>query len=395
MLSPKSLALGTTRSSIRDIFEFGRARAAVVGAENVYDYSLGNPSVPAPEAVLEAIRTVFDELTPAAIHGYTSAPGLDSARDAVANNLNKRFGTKYTKANLYLTCGAAASLTSTFRALTISDDTEFVAIAPFFPEYTVFAGNAGGKLAVVPADVPDFQVDFAALEAAVNANTQAVIVNSPNNPSGVVYTEDTIKRLAALLTKKAAEVGHPIYLVADEPYRELVYEGTVPFIPQYYADTIVCYSYSKSLSLPGERIGYVLVPDEATDAGNLISAIAGAARQMGFVCAPSLMQHVLARCADVEPDLAPYIRNRNLLYNALTEMGYHCAKPSGAFYLFVEAPGGDAAKFCEFAKQFDLLLVPGASFGCPGYLRASYCVDYDMIKRSLPAFEKAMKEFKA
>ena len=395
MLSKQSLALGTTRSSIRDIFEFGRARVAVVGAENVYDYSLGNPSVPAPEAVLEAVKDVLNNMTSVAIHSYTSAPGMDAARDAVAANLNKRFGTAYTRANFYLTCGAAASLTSVLRALTIDENTEFVAIAPFFPEYTVFAGNAGGKLVVVPADVPDFQVDFAALAAIINQNTQAVIVNSPNNPSGVVYTEETIQQLAALLKEKSKEVGHPIYLIADEPYRELVYEGVVPFIPAYYDDTIVCYSYSKSLSLPGERIGYVLVPDSVTDAQDVWNAVAGAARQMGFVCAPSLMQHVLVRCADVKPNLEPYIRNRNLLYNALTEMGYRCAKPSGAFYLFVEAPGGDAEKFCEFAKQFDLLLVGGTGFGCPSYLRASYCVDYEMIKRSLPAFERSIKEFQA
>lgn len=393
MVSKKSLQYGSQRSIIREIFEFGRKRAAEVGAKNIYDYSLGNPSVPAPPAVKSAIKAALDEMPPVAVHGYTSAAGDDKARKAVADNLNERFGTAYMPANLYLTCGAAASLTSTFRALTIDERTEFIALAPFFPEYTVFAGNAGGKLVVIPADLEHFQVSFDALEAAINEHTQGVVVNSPNNPSGVVYSEDTIKRLAALLKKKSAEVGHPIYLIADEPYRELVYEGTVPFIPQYYADTIICYSYSKSLSLPGERIGYVLVGDNVTDSGDVYNAIAGAARELGFVCAPSLMQQVLVRCAGEKPDLAPYIRNRDLLYGALVEMGYRCAKPSGAFYLFVEAPGGDAGAFCEFAKHFDLLLVPGAGFGCPSYLRASYCVDYEMIRRSLPAWKKAIEGF--
>lgn len=393
MVSEKSLALGTVRSSIREIFEFGRQRAAVVGAENVYDYSLGNPSVPAPAAVNQAIVDILKEMPSIAVHGYSSAPGTDAARDAIANNLNKRFGTAYTRNNLYLTCGAGASLCAVFRALTIDENTEFIAFAPYFPEYTVFASTAGGKLKVLTADLVNFQISFDDLEKSINVHTQGVIVNSPNNPSGVVYTEETIKRLAGILEKKAKEVGHPIYLIADEPYRELAYDCVVPFIPNYYADTIVCYSYSKSLSLPGERIGYALVPNEAADNSNVYNAIAGAARALGYVCAPTLMQRVLERCADVEPDLAPYIRNRDLLFGALTKMGYHCAKPSGAFYLFIEAPGGDAEAFCAAARKYDLLLVPAGAFGCPTYMRASYCVDYDMIQRSLPAFQKAYDEF--
>lgn len=394
MVSQKSLALGKVRSSIREIFEFGRQRAAIVGPQNVYDYSLGNPSVPAPEAVKQAILQILDEMPSIAVHGYSSAPGMDTARDAIANNLNKRFGTAFTRNNLYLTCGAGASLCAVFRALTINENTEFIAFAPYFPEYNVFATTADAKLKVLPADLDNFQISFADLENAINANTQGVIVNSPNNPSGVVYTEDTIQRLSDILAKKAKEVGHPIYLIADEPYRELAYGCTVPFIPNYYADTIVCYSYSKSLSLPGERIGYVLVPDAAADSGDVFNAIAGAARALGYVCAPTLMQRVLERCADVEPDLAPYIRNRDLLYGALTKMGYRCAKPSGAFYLFIEAPGGDAEAFCAEAQKYDLLLVPATAFGCPTYMRASYCVDYDMIQRSLPAFQKAIDAFK-
>lgn len=395
MLSKESLALGTMRSCIREIFEFGNARAAVVGRENVYDYSLGNPSVPAPAAVDEAIADILKELPSIAIHSYTSAPGANAARDAIAQDLNERFGTSYTRDNLYLTCGAAASLCSVLRALTVDAESEFIAIAPYFPEYGVFASNAGGKLQVVPADVAGgFQIDFAALEACIGPHTQGVIVNSPNNPSGVVYTEATIQKLAALLKEKAAALGHPIYIICDEPYRELVYEGSVPFVPAYYADTVVCYSYSKSLSLPGERIGYVLVPDGAAESKMLYAAVAGAARSLGYVCAPALMQQVLARCAHLKPDLAPYIRNRDLLYGELTRMGYHCAKPAGAFYLFIEAPGGDSEAFCEAAKKYDLLLVPGTGFGCPSYMRASYCVDYEMIQRSLPAFEKVMAEFR-
>ena len=391
MLSEKSLALGTSGSCIREIFEFGRKRSLEIGPENVYDFSLGNPSVPAPPAVNEAIINIIKEIPSTAIHGYTSAVGADATRDAVAKNLNKRFGTNYTKANLFMTCGAAASLTATFRALTIDDTTEFIAFAPYFPEYNIFAETAGAKLIVLPADLEHFQIDFNALSASLNAKTQAVVINSPNNPSGVVYTEETIVKLASILTEKSKEYGHPIYLIADEPYRELIYDGVVPFVPNYYDDTIVCYSYSKSLSLPGERIGYVLVP--ATVKENVYAAVAGAARQLGYVCAPSLAQMVLERCADEEPDLEPYIKNRDLLYNALTEYGYHCAKPSGAFYLFVEAPGGDSEAFCAAAKKYDLLLVPGTGFGCPTYLRASYCVDYDMIKRSLPAFKKVYEEF--
>ncbi len=394
MLCEQSLTYGTTRSCIREIFEFGNARAAVVGRENVYDYSLGNPSVPAPAEVNQAIVDILRDTPSVAVHSYTSASGSNAARDAIANNLNKRFGTAYTRDNLYLTCGAAASLCSVFRALTVDGDSEFIAIAPYFPEYNVFASNAGGKLRVVPADLGNFQIDFDALEKSINAHTQGVIVNSPNNPSGVVYTEDTIKKLAELLRTKAKAFDHPIYIICDEPYRELSYDGVVPFVPKHYADTIVCYSYSKSLSLPGERIGYVLVPGEAADGKDVYAAVAGAARALGYVCAPSLMQHMIARCADVEPDLAPYIRNRDLLYGELTRMGYPCAKPSGAFYLFVEAPGGNSEAFCEAAKKYDLLLVPGTGFGCPTYMRISYCVDHEMIKRSLPAFEKVIAEFK-
>jgi len=391
MISKEMHRYGTNRSCIRELFEYGKQRAAVVGKENVYDFSLGNPSVPAPEAVNQAIRDIIYEMPSTAIHSYTSGPGNNDTRKAIINNLNKRFGTDYKFTDLYLTMGAAASLTATFRALTIDDKTEFIAFAPFFTEYSCFATTAGAKLTVIPADIPAFQINFDALEKSINTHTQGVIVNSPNNPSGVIYTEETIKELAALLKKKSVEVGHPIFIVSDEPYRELVYEGIVPFIPNYYPNTIVCYSYSKSLSLPGERIGYVMVPGCVEEHDDVYSAIVGAGRLLGYVCAPSLLQLVIERCADVEPDLKPYIENRELIYNALTEMGYKCAKPSGAFYLFVEAPNGDAQTFSDMAKQYDLLIVPGNDFGCPSYVRISYCVDHEMIKRSLPVFKKLIE----
>lgn len=395
MISKDMLRYGTNRSCIRELFEYGKQRALVVGKENVYDFSLGNPSVPAPEAVNQAIRNILDEMPSTSIHGYTSGPGSKETRTAIVNNLNRRFGTEYKFSDLYLTAGAAAALTATFRALTIDDKTEFIAFAPFFTEYSCFATTAGAKLTAIPPDIPDFQINFDILEKSINEHTQGVIVNSPNNPSGVIYTEDTIKELAALLSKKSKEIGHPIFIISDEPYRELVYEGTVAFIPNYYPNTIVCYSYSKSLSLPGERIGYVLVPSCVEEHDDVYNAIAGSGRILGYVCAPSLLQVVIERCADVEPDLLPYIENRDLLYNRLTEMGYNCAKPSGAFYLFVEAPNGDARVFSDMAKEYDLLIVPGNDFGCPNYVRISYCVDHEMIKRSLPSFKRLMERIKA
>lgn len=395
MVSKKMLDLGSNRSTIRELFEYGKMRAEIVGSENVYDFSLGNPSVPAPPQVKEAIINILNEEEPIAVHGYTSAVGDNSAREAIAANLNKRFGTAYTRDNLFMTCGAAASLISVFRALVTSHSSEFIGIAPYFPEYSAFVRASGAKFTLIPADEEHFQIKFDLLENAINENTQAVIINSPNNPSGVIYSEQTIITLAELLTKKSAEVGHPIYLISDEPYRELVYsENKPPFTAKYYNNTIVCYSYSKSLSLPGERIGYVLIPSEADDMRDVYNAVAGAARGSGYVCAPSLMQKVVSRCADVEPDISAYRKNRDYLYNALTEIGYECADPAGAFYLFVKAPNGDATKFSEIAKQFDLLVVSGEDFGCKTYFRASYCVDYDMIVRSIPAFKKAYEAAK-
>ena len=390
MINERAYALGANRSCIRDLFEYGRARAAIIGAENVYDYSLGNPSIPAPDYVNQAIREVLDEQDSLAVHGYTSAAGDFETRKAIADDLNDRYAAGIRPEDLFIGCGAAPELCAVFSALAVPGG-EILAIAPYFPEYKPFAESAGLIFKVVPPDIPDFQIDLAAVEAMLTPATQAVIINSPNNPSGVVYTEETLSLLGELLKKKSAAFGHPIYIVSDEPYRELTYGCTAPFIPNIYPNTIICYSYSKSLSLPGERIGYVCVPRQATDASSLYAAIAGAARAMGHVCAPSLWQKVIAKCTHLRPDLCAYDRNRRMLYEALTAMGYEMAKPDGAFYLFIKAPGGDAVAFSEKAKQHDLLVVPGDGFGCKGYFRICYCVSPDMIEKSLPVFEKLIK----
>ena len=390
MINEKAYALGANRSCIRDLFEYGRARAAIVGAENVYDYSLGNPSIPSPSYVNQAIREVLDEMDPLAIHGYTTAVGDLATRQAIADDLNARYDAGIRPEDLFIGSGAAPELCAVFAALSVPG-AEILAVAPYFPEYKPFAESAGCVFKVVPPDVPNFQINLAAVEAMLTPATQAIIINSPNNPSGTVYTEETLRALGALLTEKSKAFGHPIYIVSDEPYRELSYGCTAPFIPNIYPDTVICYSYSKSLSLPGERIGYICVPQQATDATALYAAIAGAARSMGHVCAPSMWQKVIAKCTHLRPDLHAYDRNRRALYEGLTAMGYEMAKPDGAFYLFIKAPGGDAAAFSEKAKQHDLLVVPGDGFGCPGYFRICYCVSYDMIQRSLPVFEKLIK----
>lgn len=392
MYNPSAYALGANRSCIRELFEYGRARAAIVGPENVFDFSLGNPSIPAPPQVNEAVREILADTDPLQVHGYTSAVGDLEARAAISRDLNERYGASTAPEDFFLGCGAAPELTAVFRALAVPGG-ELLVQAPYFPEYLPFAREAGLIFRPIPADVPDFQIRLTALEAMLTPATQAVLVNSPNNPSGVVYTRQTLTALGRLLERKSREYGHPIYIISDEPYRELSYGAEVPFLPLIYPNTVVCYSYSKSLSLPGERIGYIYVPRQASDSRELYAAIAGAARSMGHVCAPSLWQKVIARCVGLRPDLDAYDRNRRKLYEGLTEMGYETARPDGAFYLFVKAPGGDAEAFSERAKKHDLLVVPGDGFGCPGYFRLCYAVSYDIICRSLPVFRAVLEEY--
>ena len=393
MINQQAFALGANRSCIRELFEYGRQRAAIVGEENVFDYSLGNPSIPSPPAVNETIRQLLADTDSLALHGYTSAVGDLATRQAIAQDLNQRFRTDILPEELFIGCGAAPELCAVFKALAVPG-AKILALAPYFPEYKPFVESAGAEFGVVPPDVPGFQIPFDALEEALTENTVAIIVNSPNNPAGTVYTRQTLEQLAALLTKKAAQFGHPIFIVADEPYRELTYgDVTVPFIPTLYPNTVVCYSYSKSLSLPGERIGYIYVPRQAENGKELYLAVAGAARSAGHVCAPSLLQKLIARCTHLWPDLEAYDKNRLALYQGLLDAGYEVAKPDGAFYLFVKAPGGDANAFSEFAKTKDILLVPGDGFGCPGWFRLCYCVSYDRIQRSLPLFRQLLEEF--
>lgn len=393
MVNPTYEKLGSAPSMIRELFAYGLRRSAEVGPENVFDYSLGNPSIPAPQPVQQALLDVLHDTDPIQVHGYSMAGGFDGTRRAVAEDLTHRFGMTIRPEELFFTCGAAAALISVIRALTVSPDSEFVAIAPYFPEYLPFVESNGGKLVSVPADLDTFQISLDILEAHLTSHTQAVLVNSPNNPTGVVYSRQTLEGLAELLRRKSTQFGHPIYLIADEPYRELVYDGVeVPFLPTIYPNTLVCYSYSKSLSLPGERIGYVCVPSCVEGQADVLHAVAGAARSSGHVCPPTLVQLALQRCADARPDLVAYDANRRLLYRELTQMGYECIPPQGAFYLFVRVPDGDDVAFSQRAKlEHDLLVVPSTAFHCPGFLRLSYCVSHDMILRSLPAF-RAIRE---
>ena len=395
MLNQNILALGKKRSTIREIFEFGNQRAKLVGRENIFDFSLGNPNVPAPDSVQHAIRDIINTQHPSAIHGYTSAQGNEDSRTAIAKSLNTRFGTDYLAKNLYLTLGAAASILLCFKALTASPEDEFIVFAPFFPEYQVFIEHgAGAKCVVISAQVQDFQINFEEFEKNLNPHTKGVVINSPNNPSGVVYSDETISRLSALLNAKSEEYGHPIFLISDEPYREIIFDGVeVPFIAPKYKNTLVCYSYSKSLSLPGERIGYVLVPNTVDKFEDLYAAICGAGRVLGYVCAPALFQQVITRCAADIADISIYEKNRNILFEALTSMGYSCVKPEGAFYLFPKTLEENDQAFCERAKKYDLLLVHGTDFGAPGHMRIAYCVQTETVQRALPLFEKLAKEY--
>lgn len=395
LVSEEMYELGSKRSAIRELFEYGKKRAEVVGAENVYDFSLGNPTVPAPDCVNETIRKLTEELNSIQLHGYTSAQGDLECRQATADYLNRTYGTHFHADNFYMTMGAAASLSICFKALTTDRDDEFITIAPFFPEYRVFVESAGAKLVVIPPDTSNFQIDFDALEKSLTPHTKGIIINSPNNPSGAVYSAETIAHLAEILRKKSVEFGTEIFILSDEPYREIAYDGVeVPYVTEFYDNTLVCYSYSKSLSLPGERIGYVLVPDEAYESKKIYAAICGAGRALGYVCAPSLFQKVVTRCIGATGDISLYKKNRDILYKGLTDIGYECYKPDGAFYMFVKALEPDADAFCEKAKEEDLLIVSATGFGCPGYVRISYCVDEDMIRRSFAAFERLYKKYK-
>ena len=387
--SEKMYELGSKRSAIRELFEYGKKQAAMIGAENVFDFSLGNPTVPSPDIVNETLKEIMDNNDSITVHGYTSAQGDYETRDAIAKYLNNTYDTSFNADNFYMTMGAAASLSLCFKALTTSGDDEFITIAPFFPEYNVFVQSAGAKLTVVSPDTDDFQINFKELEEKINKHTKGVIINSPNNPSGAVYSKDTIIKLADLLKKKSEEYNTNIFIISDEPYREIVYDGIeVPYVTKYYDNTLVCYSYSKSLSLPGERIGFVIVPDEAYENKQLYAAICGAGRALGYVCAPSIFQKMLVKCVGQTGDINIYKKNRDILYDGLTKLGYECYRPDGAFYMFVKALEDDADAFCEKAKQENILIVSANGFGCPGYVRIAYCVDEDMIKRSFKAFER-------
>lgn len=394
MISKKMYELGSKKSTIRSIFEYGRARAKVVGEENIYDFSLGNPNVPTPKFITETMVDILQNEDPCSIHRYTVAQGDPESRELLAKSLNKRFGTNFTGKNLFMTAGAAASITICFKALAEEND-EFITFAPYFPEYKCFVESTGAELKVVPAKVDDFQINFPEFEKMINKNTKGIIVNSPNNPSGAVYSEETIIKLTNLLREKEKEYGHPIFLIADEPYREVAYNNVlIPYLPKYYDNTLVCYSYSKSFSLPGERIGYIVIPDEIVDFNMISASIGGAARVLTHVNAPALFQKVVARCADMPSDISVYEKNKELLYNGLIEAGFECTNPGGAFYLFPKALEDDEVAFCERAKKYDLLLVPGGDFGCPGYFRASYCISTETIKKSLPLFKKLAEEYK-
>lgn len=393
MYNEAAFLLGNTRSEIRELFEYGKVYAAEHGADSLYDYSLGNPSIPAPACVNDAIKTILTR-SPAAIHGYTSAQGDIKTRTAIADNLNRRFSAGATPDDIYVTCGAAASLTITLSAITESADDEIIVFAPFFPEYTVFIKAAGATPVVVAPD-QHFFPDIDDLRRKLNKKTRAVIINSPNNPSGIVYDDKILSKIAAVLTEKSRETGRNIMIVVDEPYREIVYDDkAVPFIPALYADSIICYSFSKSLSLPGERIGYIAVSHNATERTRLYLAICGAGRSLGFVCAPSLMQAVIAACIDAKTDVDAYRKNRDLLCSVVKNAGFEYVPPQGAFYLLVKSPEPDAKAFSERAKRFGLLLVPSDSFGIPGYVRLAYCVAPDMIRRSADAFKTLADSYK-
>ena len=393
MINEKMRQLGAVRSVIRELFEYGKIRKAEIGAENVFDFSLGNPSVPAPKAVSDTLVSLIENEEPTVLHGYTSAQGDASVRAAIADYINRTHGESVTADCLYMTVGAAGALTSTLTAL-VSEGEEVVIPAPYFPEYKVFVERCGATVRAALCDSDTMELDISAIEAAITDKCAAIIVNSPNNPTGKVYSEEKICELCALLERKSREYGKTIYLISDEPYRELVYgDVKVPYLTKYYKNTVVCYSFSKSLSLPGERIGYVLVSPRIDSFTEVYQAVCGAGRALGFVCAPSLLQKLIPSCLGMTSDVSVYDKNRRLLLDALTEYGYDCVSPDGAFYLFVKALEPDANAFCERAKAHELLLVPSDSFGCSGFVRISYCVSTEQIEKSLPAFKALALEY--
>ncbi len=394
MISEKMVSYVNNSSAIRAMFEEGKRLAAIYGAENVYDFSLGNPNLPAPQEVKEAIHQILEEEDPVLVHGYMGNSGYDDVREAVAASLNRRFGTSFAGEHIVMTVGAAGGMNVIMKTLLNPGD-EVLAFAPYFGEYRAYVTNYDSVLKVVPPNTEDFQPDLLEFERRITPKTKAVIVNTPNNPTGVVYSEETIRGLADILRRKQQEYGTAIYLISDEPYRELVYDGNeVPYLTNYYENTIVGYSFSKSLSLPGERIGYLVLPPSLEDGEAIRSAANVATRILGYVNAPSLFQRVIMRCLDAQVDVDYYNRNREALYEGLSKVGLTCIKPQGAFYLFVKSPLEDEKEFCEAAKRHNLLLVPGSSFDCPGYVRLAYCVSYEMIERSLPHFAELMEEIR-
>ncbi len=394
MIAEKMKNMVANSSAIRAMFEEGNRLASIYGAENVFDFSLGNPNVPAPEAVKKAIIELLDENDPVVLHGYTNSnSGYADVRETVANSLNERFGTNFEGKNIIMTVGAAGGLNVILKTL-INPGDEVITFAPYFGEYRSYTNNYDGVLVEISPNTVDFQPKLDEFEQKITPKTKAVIVNTPNNPTGVVYSEATIQKLAAIMEAKQKEYGTDIYLISDEPYRELVYDGVeVPYLTKYYANTIVGYSYSKSLSLPGERIGYLVIPDEVTDSEDVCSAANVATRILGFVNAPTLQQKLVAKCINEKTDISFYDRNREALYNGLRDCGFECIKPEGAFYLFVKSPIADEKEFCAAAKKYNLLLVPGSSFGCPGYVRLAYCVAYETIINSLPKFKELSKDY--
>ena len=393
MISKKMENMVANSSAIRAMFEEGNRLAGIYGRENVFDFSLGNPNVPAPEAVKKAMIEILSEEDPIVLHGYTNSnAGYEDVRQAVADSLNERFGTNFASRNITMTVGAAGGLNVILKSLLNPGD-EVVVFAPYFGEYRSYTDNYDGVIVEISPDTETFQPKLDEFEKKLSPKTKAVIVNTPNNPTGVVYSEETIQKLAAILEKKQKEFGTEIYLISDEPYRELAYDGVeVPYLTKYYDNTIVGYSYSKSLSLPGERIGYLVIPDEVTDSEDVKSAASVATRILGFVNAPSLMQRVVAKCVDAQVNLEAYDKNRKAIYEGLTRLGFECVKPEGAFYLFVKSPVEDETVFCEAAKKHNILMVPASSFGCPGYVRIAYCVSYETIVNSLPHFAEVAKE---